>query len=437
MALTDLSFIFFILPLLTVAGIFLKGRVRDAFLCAFSLVFIFSCDREAFKILIVPLSDLLSIFFLRRLALGEEKLKICLNVLIIKSIAALLLIEFLTVPLTPIGASLLFFDIMAMNYFRISGRSLNELDFAFYVLFFPKLFAGPYLSPKAYLKNKEENFSLSLCAEGIVLFLWGCGKDIILLKQLDGIISNIFYHYRNGQSIFFAWALAFLCALKAYLYLSSFGDMGRGIGKIFMLSMPKGAFYPFFSPTIREFIKRMGLSLWDNIGSAVSFWGRKLKKKTRNYIGSFISVFYINMLLRPLGVSWLFTLYFGICLLLDYFAVSKINEKGVHFTSVIVLLMALPSFAFMLPMGVSESVIFFKNLLFISKMPVFAPTTLYFSTANIASVIFSTVLSMGLIYAGGSFLRKVAPNFFKVMVTVIISMVMVLIASFALLEGGI
>ena len=437
MAITDLSFVFLILPLLTVAGIFLKGRVRDALLCAFSLLFIFSCDKEAFKVLIVPFVDLICIFFLRRLTLSESRLKMCLNALIIKSIAVLLIMEFLTLPKTPIGASLLFFDIMAMNFFRISGRSLNEPDFVLYVLFFPKLFAGPYLSPKAYLKSKGTEFSLSICAEGIVLFIWGCGKEVILIKQLDGIISNVFYHYNSNESVLFAWILALLCALKVYLYLSAFGDMGRGIGKIFMLNMPKGAFYPFFSPTVREFIKRMGLSLWDNIGAAASFWGKGLKKKTRNYIGSFVSILYINMLLRPQGASWGFALYFGICLLIDYFIISKLNEKSGLLTCGVVLILTLPAFVFILPMGIKETPEFFRNLLFIGKAPLFASTTLYFSTANIASVVLSTVIAMGLVYAGGSFLKKVASDFFKIAVTIMIAGVMVLIASFSLLEGGI
>ncbi len=437
MAITDLSFVFFILPILTAAGIFIKGRMRDGLLCLFSLLFIFSCDIKSFRFLLFPLIDLVFIFFLRRLTLSERKIKLCLDMLMIKSGAALLATGFFFTPDTPIAASFLFFDIMAINFFRVSGRSLNELDFSFYVLFFPKLFAGPYPSPKAYLKEKGQEFSLDLCAEGIVLFIWGCGKEIILVNQLDGIISNVFYHYKSKESVLFAWLLALLCALKVYLYLSAFGDMGRGIGKIFMLNMPKGAFYPFFSPTIREFIKRLGLSLWDNIGAAVSFWGRRLKKKTRNYIGSFISVFYINILLLPLGMSFAFTLYFGLCLLADYLIISRFSEDGAVFTSVLVFILSIPAFSFILPMDLNESLKFFKNLLFMSGAPLLDFNTLYFSAANIASVLLSAFVATGFIYAGGSFLKKVASGFFKGAVVLIIAVLMLLIASFSLLEGGV
>ena len=437
MALTDLSFIFLILPVLTVLGFFIKGRGRDVMLCLFSLLFIYMCDTDAFLLLLLPLMDMAVIHFLRKSDMEEERLKNLLTFLIAKSLAFFIVREIFFVPATPVGASLLFFDIMAVNYYRTSGRSMSDLDFASYVLFFPKLFAGPAVSPRAYLRNREKGFSLELCTEGITLFLWGCGKEVILVKQLDGIISNLFYHYETSPSVVFSWALTFLCTLKVYLYLSSFGDMGRGIGKIFMIDMPKGAFYPFFSSSVREFIKRLGLSLSDTMGSAVSFWAIELKKKIRNYISSFMCVLYINALLRPIGASWGFSLYMGLCLILDYSFIYKVRERSHTLSAFLVLLFVLPAFTFILPMNGTETAFFILNMTMLNGAPFILPSTMYFSAANINAVIVSFVISTGLIYAGGSFLKKMSPKVFKISALVVLSGIMVLIASFALLEGGI
>ena len=437
MALTDLSFIFLILPVLTVLGFFIRGRGRDVMLCLFSLLFIYMCDSRAFYLLLLPVLDMAVIHFLRRSDMEEEKIKTLLTFLIAKSLAFFIVREIFFVPATPVGASILFFDIMAVNYFRTSGRSMSELDFASYVLFFPKLFAGPAVSPKAYLRNRERGFSLEMCAEGITLFIWGCGKEVILVKQLDGMISNLFYHYETSPSVVFSWALTLLCTLKVYLYLSSFGDMGRGIGKMFMMDMPKGAFYPFFSSSVREFIKRMGLSLAETMGSAVSYWACDLKKKTRNYISSFMCVIYINALLRPVGASWGFSIYMGLCLLLDNFVISKLREKSQAASTVLVLLSVLPSFTFILPMTGMETAGFILNMTMLNGAPFMLPSTMYFSAANITAVVVSFVISTGFIYAGGSFIKKMSPKAFKISAVAVLSGIMVLIASFALLEGGI
>ena len=75
MALTDLSFIFLILPVLTVLGFFIRGRGRDVMLCLFSLLFIYMCDSRAFYLLLLPVLDMAVIHFLRRSDMEEEKIK--------------------------------------------------------------------------------------------------------------------------------------------------------------------------------------------------------------------------------------------------------------------------------------------------------------------------------------------------------------------------
>ena len=89
MALTDLSFAFFVLPILAACAPFLKGKGKDICLVLFSCIFVLLLDIESFKVTLVPLFDLLVFIFLRRINIDEEKIKNILNFLVLKSIALL------------------------------------------------------------------------------------------------------------------------------------------------------------------------------------------------------------------------------------------------------------------------------------------------------------------------------------------------------------
>lgn len=160
----------------------------------------------------------------------------------------------------PIGIS--FFTLSAIGVLTdvFRGRIKAEksiVNFALYIMMFPKLIMGPVISyPKFIRASEKRSEGLSAIGEGLIEFIKGLAKKILFADSLYMLWSAVSNTAAGELSVLTAWLGAAAYILCLYFTLSSFSDMCVGILLCFGYRYPKSFNYPMFSSRIRTFYSR-------------------------------------------------------------------------------------------------------------------------------------------------------------------------------------
>ena len=108
--------------------------------------------------------------------------------------------------------------------------------------------------------NQREH-SWNEFSEGIVIFICGFAKKIILSNNMSIIADKAFAGDLSNQSIAFAWLGAFAYTYQIYFDFSGYSDMAIGLGRMFGFHFPQNFNYPYASKNITDFWRRWHISL--------------------------------------------------------------------------------------------------------------------------------------------------------------------------------
>lgn len=164
----------------------------------------------------------------------------------------------------PIGIS--FYTFQAMSYtidvYRDDVRvQRNLIDFGMYITMFPQLIAGPivrYSDVQDQLAERSvttEGFS-----EGIMRFVVGLGKKVLLANQMGAVWTQI-YALGGDISALMAWTGAAAYTFQIYFDFSGYSDMAIGLGRMFGFKFPENFRYPYESVSITDFWRRWHITL--------------------------------------------------------------------------------------------------------------------------------------------------------------------------------
>ncbi|MCX5660972.1 MAG: MBOAT family protein [Planctomycetota bacterium] len=255
----------------------------------------------------------------------------------------------LTLPdlLVPLGIS--FFTFHAIGYLvdihrgeAPAERSLPRL--ALYLLFFPKVIAGPitrYAAPapapgkpapqKPVLPASQipPHESIETFARGVRRFAIGLTKKVVLSAAFATPADKIFGLPPGELTPALAWLGLVSYTLQIYFDFSGYTDMAIGVAALFGRTLPENFDYPYIAQSIREFWRRWHLSL--------STW-------LRDYLyiplgGSRVSTFrvYANLVIVFLlcgiwhGAGWPFLVwgaYHGLFLVLERLGLGKVMDSA-------------------------------------------------------------------------------------------------------------
>lgn len=163
----------------------------------------------------------------------------------------------------PIGIS--FYTFQGMSYvIDVYRRDVpvqkNPIHVAFFVAFFPQLVAGPIVR---YQTIAEEivcrRESLQAVSKGMVRFLLGLGKKMVLANTMGLIADEIFA--MSVHSVGTAWIGALSYTAQIYFDFSAYSDMAIGLGWMFGFHFSENFNYPYISDSITEFWRRWHISL--------------------------------------------------------------------------------------------------------------------------------------------------------------------------------
>lgn len=164
----------------------------------------------------------------------------------------------------PIGIS--FYTFQAMSYtidvYRNDVRvQKNLIDFGMYITMFPQLIAGPivrYADVQDQLA--ERSVTTADFSEGVMRFVVGLGKKVLLANQMGAVWSDI-YALGGDVSALMAWTGAIAYTFQIYFDFSGYSDMAIGLGRMFGFKFPENFRYPYQSVSITDFWRRWHITL--------------------------------------------------------------------------------------------------------------------------------------------------------------------------------
>lgn len=226
----------------------------------------------------------------------------------------------------PIGIS--FFTFQGISYICdiYMGKCTcckNPLDAALYISLFPQLVAGPIVKYNEISSQLKKRYvTLHVFSEGIMRFIAGLAKKVLIANVLGETADNIFNQIESGIDPITAW-LGIICyTLQIYFDFSGYSDMAIGLGKLFGFSFPENFNYPYISKSITEFWRRwhISLSTWFRDYIYIPLGGSRSGNRSLNLL----IVFFITGLWH--GASWNFILWggmYGILLVLEKPFISR------------------------------------------------------------------------------------------------------------------
>ena len=164
----------------------------------------------------------------------------------------------------PIGIS--FYTFQAMSYTIDVYRDdvcvqRNLIDFGMYITMFPQLIAGPivrYADVQDQLA--ERSVTTADFSEGIMRFVVGLGKKVLLANQMGAVWTDI-YALGGDVSALMAWTGAVAFTFQIYFDFSGYSDMAIGLGRMFGFKFPENFRYPYESVSITDFWRRWHITL--------------------------------------------------------------------------------------------------------------------------------------------------------------------------------
>lgn len=184
----------------------------------------------------------------------------------------------------PIGISFFTFQLMSYLFDVYYGKAQtqrNPFYVGLYVSLFPQLIAGPivrYEEVEQEIKIRHESYD-DIC-QGMMRFIYGLGKKILISNYMAQIADNCF-DYLSNMSVAMAWLGAIAYTLQIYFDFSGYSDMAIGLGRMFGFHFSENFNYPYISRSITEFWRRwhMSLSTWFRDYVYIPLGGNRVSKR--------------------------------------------------------------------------------------------------------------------------------------------------------------
>ena len=215
------------------------------------------------------------------------------------------------------------------------GPSRNVSEYLCYLLYFPKLIAGPIVRAADFLPQFSRG--LRVTAEDVEIgfgyLLIGAAKKLLIADYLAGHVSMIMAAPQDYNASTLLQGLVGF-TVQLYADFSGYSDMAIGCARLMGFKLPQNFLMPYSSVNIAEFWRRwhITMSTWfrDYVFLPLEIKSRGMQnahvRASRNII--------ITMLLCGLwhGASWNFVLYGGVhgVALAVYQVYASARRRQVH-----------------------------------------------------------------------------------------------------------
>ena len=312
MSISNLTFIFFFLPVTLIAYFLVGERFKEYVLVFFSLLFYSLASLQYFLIFLIAI--IITIAFGRCIfnTNNPSRKKLLLICGLVFNIGLLLYFKFhdsafsilnkltsTTISfksiILPIGIS--FYTFKAVSYLVDVYKDRIVLDKpiihdALYLSFFGQIISGP-LARYNNFDTKEEN-KFDCLSNGLWRFVIGFLKKVLIANVLSNIVNEVYGASFAELSTAFIWLGAICYSLELYYDFSGYSDMAIGITQMFGYHCPENFDHPYMSESISQFWRRWHITLgaWFKDYIYIPLGGSRCK---------------INRLVFNLFIVWLLT----------------------------------------------------------------------------------------------------------------------------------
>lgn len=213
----------------------------------------------------------------------------------------------------PIGISFFTFESItyAVDVYRRVHQPLQSFTrYQLYILFFPKLIAGPivrYADIAAQLERHTDLESAALRVAGFQRFTIGLAKKVLLANVLGEMADEVYAIDPHRLGPWQNWSGTVAYALQIYFDFSAYTDMALGLGAIMGFRLPENFNNPYTATSVTDFWRRwhMTLGSWMRNYLYVPLGGNRVGK-VRTMVNLLV-VFLISGLWH--GAAWGFVLW--------------------------------------------------------------------------------------------------------------------------------
>jgi alginate O-acetyltransferase complex protein AlgI len=214
----------------------------------------------------------------------------------------------------PIGVSFFTFEAISYTidiYHKEIGVEHDFLHFAFFMVFFPRVIAGPIVRAAEFLPQvkKQVKVRYEHLSEGVQIFVQGLLKKIVIADTLAVFVDLVFAN-PDLYSSTTIWLAVIAYAIQIFCDFSGYTDMALGIARMFGFTLPKNFNMPYLATSVTDFWRRwhITLSRWIRDYIYIPIGGNR-KGRARQYVNIIIT-----MLLGGLwhGASWTFVVWGGL-----------------------------------------------------------------------------------------------------------------------------
>lgn len=235
----------------------------------------------------------------------------------------------------PIGISFYTFETITyvVDVYRGIHKPLNRFtDYLLYILFFPKLIAGPIVrfhDIENQISGRFQEDNIDNKINGLFRFFIGLSKKVLIANVLAEKADLIFQLPINDLGMVTAWAGALFYTFQIYFDFSGYSDMAIGLALLFGFKLPENFNNPYISKSITEFWRRWHISLgsWMKNYLYIPLGGNKVSNKSRWFFNLWF-VFVCSGFWH--GANWTFIIwgiFHGTFLVLDKLFLLKFIEK--------------------------------------------------------------------------------------------------------------
>jgi alginate O-acetyltransferase complex protein AlgI len=233
----------------------------------------------------------------------------------------------------PIGVSFVVFEkitYLVDTYRGTSQTAASFRDYCLFVLFFPKLLAGPILKYHEMRDQiaKPRAVEWSDFGIGFLRFSRGIGRKLLIADPLGTFVNSIFAADPASLSAGHAWLGLASFTLQIYFDFAGYSDMAIGLARMLGFGLKENFDTPYVARSITEFWRRWHISLTTWIRDYLyKPLGGNRGGEAHTYLNLWIC-FLLSGLWH--GASWNFVLwgaYNGLFLTLDRIFLEKALER--------------------------------------------------------------------------------------------------------------
>lgn len=255
----------------------------------------------------------------------------------------------------PLGISFITFQKISylIDVYRGTIEPAEKLrDYALFILFFPKILAGPIIRFKEFaprIDRRKEFSGLEERLTGFFRFSLGLAKKVMIANVLGVYADEIFATETFLLDSKIAWLGALAYSFQIYFDFSAYSDMAIGLARMLGFNIKENFNNPYISVSITEFWKRwhitLGTWLRDYLFLPLAYaFSRRMPEnryagmKTDLWLYMFASI--ITMLVCGFwhGAGWTFILwglYHGIFMAIErVFLMKALKKTGKIFSAI-------------------------------------------------------------------------------------------------------